>query len=85
MKPSLVNYKDLIPVEKLKIKKLKIDNVPHQFNKFENTNGFFINILALLIISIGFYYLYKRKSDKSKKEKKHIENIEKLRKISENI
>tara|TARA_B110000495_G_C22931294_1_gene544414 strand:+ start:758 stop:1021 length:264 start_codon:yes stop_codon:yes gene_type:complete len=87
MQPSLVNYKDLLIIKKKpKLKVItKTNTIPKQLNKFEGTSTFFINITALILISIGIYYLYKRKSDKSQNKEKHLKNIEKLRKLSENI
>ena len=86
MKPQLVNYKDLINTSS-KIKQINIKkNIKFiKLNKFEGLQNFFINIIGLIFIIIGIYYLYIRKSEKNIKKEEHLKNIEKLKKLSDTI
>ena len=86
MKPQLVNYKDLINTSsKIKQINIKKNITSIKLNKFEGLQNFFINIIGLIFIIIGIYYLYIRKSEKNIKKEEHLKNIEKLKKLSDTI
>lgn len=83
MKPTLVNYKELLS----QIKPHK-PNVPKTIVPKMNVNNkigysFLFNIFGILFLLVGIYLLYNRNMNKDKSEEEYIEKINILKEITE--
>jgi hypothetical protein len=77
MKPYLVDYKKIIkpnPIPKIEPKIIK--EVPININYLH----IFFNLIGILSVVIGFYFLYSRNKEKEKNKEKYEINIESLNK-----